>query len=148
MPGPQVTTQQFIPHVMAEEVEADAAVMQSVENFVENPQRAMPGRTILFASSFSTEHARPSRCLSDTLSHGIAEMCSGGLSMLRSRSETQSTTETWRIRHRSFRRVSNIGKSEMYMAHYLCILRTSSTRRALFLLFAFSVSDETAPDKT
>ena len=35
---PQVTTQQLIPHVMTEEVQADAAIVQSVENFAEGPQ--------------------------------------------------------------------------------------------------------------
>ena len=59
--------QQLFLHVMTEEVQADAAVMQSLENFVENPQRATLGRTFLSASSFPTEHPSPSHFLSDTL---------------------------------------------------------------------------------
>ena len=34
---PQVATQQLISHVMTEEVQADAAFMQSAENFAEGP---------------------------------------------------------------------------------------------------------------
>ena len=52
---------------MTEEVQADAAVMQSLENFVENPQRAVLGRTFFSALSFLTKHPSLSHFLSDTL---------------------------------------------------------------------------------
>ena len=43
---------------------------------------------------------------------------------------------------------ATLARAQCTWGRYLCIVRTSSTRRALLLLFAIPVSDETARDKT